>query len=649
MNTLSIKAKVIITAVVIVVINSIFTYTGEISELRETLNNSLKKSCNLFPLQLNSEAEGLAKVHEGFTKMDELLRLFSERNKAELLDYVKPMFEALKAKYRITHMYFIEPNGKIFLRAHMPEQSGDIITRATYRHSAETNKISSGVEMGKNFFSLRSVHPISYKGTAIGYLEFGEEIYRILANIKEITGDDAAILLTKKFVASKSIDLKRDNTGDFIVLESTDKDTAIKIANKSGVDITKGLETFICFYAGSGNKNFALGVCPLKDAFGETAGVLLFYRDISKQYRAIWKTILINVASFAAILMIAYLIALKKSLRLLNDVKRNISEITRTWNLNRELKVQRKDEIGELAAGVNAFIYKLRDVIYELKSAVDNINSISVKLHETSEKLSVESAEQTEKTTTIALSTKVMSQNTLDISQNTGNIAQAMTDTINIAKIGRDAVNKTIDNVQQIEENVSVLAQIMQSLGSRSAQIGEIVSVINDIADQTNLLALNASIEAARAGEHGRGFAIVADSVRKLAEKTSSSTKEITEMISSIQTETTSAIFSMQQSTGSVHSGVDLSRKSGDVLDSVVNNLNDLHKLINKIAKSTSEISTVSHNITQSTTAVAASSVETTECSAMVLQASTEFVEFSQNLRTMLGQFKVDNIKELER
>ena len=195
--------------------------------------------------------------------------------------------------------------------------------------------------------------------------------------------------------------------------------------------------------------------------------------------------------------------------------------------------------------------------------------------------------------------------------------------------------------VKEIADTVDMSADIVRTLGDRSKHIGDIVNAIEDIADQTNLLALNAAIEAARAGEHGRGFAVVADEVRKLAERRVKSTTEIRDMIESTQDEVFKAIDSMENVSSKVGVGVELSAQTGKALSVIVDKAHDLQLNVQQIASATEEMSTTSGEISKDIEAVAMVSRESSDGAMEIERASTELSRLSADLKEVVEQFKL--------
>ncbi len=310
-------------------------------------------------------------------------------------------------------------------------------------------------------------------------------------------------------------------------------------------------------------------------------------------------------------------------------------------DLSVNIETESSNEIGQLSLAVKHMVDKIKDVIANVKSTSDNLASASQELSASAEQMSRGLTEQSGRSSQIATAATEMSQTIVDVAKNSSNIASSATETLKVADNGKDIVGKSVEEVKAIAETVNESAKLISSLGERSKQIGEIVNVIKDIADQTNLLALNAAIEAARAGEQGRGFAVVADEVRKLAERTAKATAEISEMIGAIQNEMEQAVGSMEEGTKRVETGVQFSAQAGDALRKIVGSVGELQAMVQQIATATEEMSTASEQISNDIETIANVAKETTVSSEQVSEASSDLARLAGNLQGIVAQFKV--------
>jgi methyl-accepting chemotaxis protein len=264
------------------------------------------------------------------------------------------------------------------------------------------------------------------------------------------------------------------------------------------------------------------------------------------------------------------------------------------------------DEVGDLCEAFRSMIGNLRNIINQVSDTSSQVASAANQLHSTAEQIATGAEEVAAQSATVATAGEEMSATSGDIAQNCQMASEGAQRASQTASDGAVIVERTVAVMGQIAAKVQETAKTVESLGTRSDQIGAIIGTIEDIADQTNLLALNAAIEAARAGEQGRGFAVVADEVRALAERTTRATKEIGEMIKAIQRETKGAVIAMEQGVSQVESGTEEAAKSGHALRDILEQVNDVAMQVNQIATAaeeqtatTSEISSNMHQITE--------------------------------------------------
>jgi len=239
-------------------------------------------------------------------------------------------------------------------------------------------------------------------------------------------------------------------------------------------------------------------------------------------------------------------------------------------DLTVELDEKDKGIIGDLFRGFNRAVQNVRSMLIRVHEAVQATASASTEISSSTEELAAGMQEQSQQVDEVAGAVEEMTKTIIETSRNASGAADASKNAGSTAGVGGNVVKDTIQGMNRIADVVQHSAETVLALGKSSEQIGEIIQVIDDIADQTNLLALNAAIEAARAGEQGRGFAVVADEVRKLAERTTKATKEIADMIKTIQRETSGAVTSMQQGREEVDRGKTLADSAGKSLNEII-------------------------------------------------------------------------------
>ena len=310
-------------------------------------------------------------------------------------------------------------------------------------------------------------------------------------------------------------------------------------------------------------------------------------------------------------------------------------------DLSQRVRLTTRDELGTIGQSFDIMADSFSQALTKVAESANQVAKGATLVQCTAERIATGAEQVAAQTGTVATAGEEMSATSRDIAQNCQLAAEGAGRASQAASDGAEVVEKTVAVMGQIAEKVQESAKTVESLGERSDQIGAIIGTIEDIADQTNLLALNAAIEAARAGEQGRGFAVVADEVRALAERTTRATKEIGEMIKAIQRETRGAVAAMELGVQQVEAGTEEAAKSGQALQDILQQVNDVAMQVNQIAtaaeEQTATTSEISSNMMQITEVVQQTSNGAHESATTAAQLSGN----AEELQRLVKQFKL--------
>ncbi len=344
-------------------------------------------------------------------------------------------------------------------------------------------------------------------------------------------------------------------------------------------------------------------------------------------------------------IILAFIVILSLNISVIKPLDVLVARISNLTNgdgdLTKRIDIKSKDEFGELAAHVNSFIENVQIIIKEVKDATNEVASGNNELAATMEELSTTFDSQAKQ-----ISDMVLSMDTVrDISNETSQALDTNMDILEGAAVktqsGADQLNGVQQDMMTIKNETVSLEAVISELADSSNQIGEILSVINDIANQTNLLALNAAIEAARAGEAGRGFAVVADEVRKLAERTQHATGEIESIIGSLQQKSNLASVEMTKSVESVQAGVDNIGETNEGFKSAVESVMDLHREMKTVAESVSNQYSTILTVVDNTQVIAAGIEESNQAVSEVNRTVAHLQERTDGLKMLISKFNV--------
>jgi len=393
--------------------------------------------------------------------------------------------------------------------------------------------------------------------------------------------------------------------------------------------------------------------------FSQSDELLAALNKLTESASSNWAEVALAILLLASIASLIFSVIKLLALRGATD-KQRVTRLQDEYDRNQNAILRLLDEIADLADGdlrsyatvsedftgaiadsINFAIDQLRDLVSRINETSQEVSRYTQNTQNITNQLAEASEHQAQEIAGASSAISEMATSIDQVSANASESAEVAQRSVQIASNGADVVNRSIEGMDTIREQIQETSKRIKRLGESSQEIGNIVSLINDIADQTNILALNAAIQASMAGEAGRGFAVVADEVQRLAERSTSATKQIETLVKTIQADTNEAVISMEQTTAEVVRGANLAKDAGIALDEIQKVSGDLAKLIASISDAAKLQAASAGHISSTMSIVQEITSQTTSATFDTARSVSELASMAESLRESVTDFKL--------
>ena len=544
---------------------------------------------------------------------------------------VKEAFVLLKSDYGVVQFQFHTPPALSFLRVHDPKKFGDDLSgfRNTVLEVNRTQARLHGVEQGVAGLGIRGVVPVFHDGAHLGSLEFGLSF-----------GADFLQQFGQRYGLAVGLHLAEGEA--FKSLAATFAgEPVLSAAELTGV--LRGEPTIRVVERDGAS--YAVYAAAVKDYSGTAFAVVELAMDRAHYAAQLSDTrmAMFGVGALAlAVGLVLFGVLASNVVRPLRLAVRSMEEIaTGEADLTRRLPVEGRDELAQLADAFNQFVARIQDTVRRVMQSSERVSGSAEGVLEITLMTSDGVQRQRSEIESVATAMNEMTATVQEVARNAAHAAEAANDANQQALTGRRVVEANIQSIRRLATGISETAELIDRLSADSEAIGGVLDVIRSVAEQTNLLALNAAIEAARAGEQGRGFAVVADEVRTLAQRTQASTREIRDMIERLQSGAREAVSAMERGQEQTESAVNEAASAGESLAAITRAVGSISDMNTQIATAAEEQSAVADEINRNIAVINTVADETAAGAAQTASGSEALAGFATDLQATVAQFKV--------